>query len=117
MDLTALLDGLRQLNILDASLFGTALGLGVVLRLARAAWFHFGDAATGMVAIVLGVLGAVLTLTQTAHPWQFVALESILLGGVVSLVELALRSGADSGLPLLRLLPKDNEWVKDKEKP
>lgn len=112
MDVNAIIEGVKQLNLIDASLYGTAFGLGVLLRLARAAWFHFGDSATGAAAIGLGVLGACLQLTMTPHPWQFIVLQSLMLGGVVALVELALRSAADSNIPILNKLPSDNAWVK-----
>lgn len=106
MDIVSILTQLQQINALDASLYGAAVGLGILLRFARAAWFHFNDAQTGAACIALGVVGAVSQIALLEHPWGFIVFQSLMLGVGVAVVELALRKAADK----ISWLPSDNQW-------
>ena len=108
MDLVSILTQLQQINALDASLYGAAVGLGILLRFARAAWFHFNDAQTGAACITLGLVGALSQIALLEHPWGFILFQSLMLGVGVAVVELALRKAADK----VPWLPQDNAWIK-----
>jgi hypothetical protein len=107
--LQPLLDMFAQLTALDAGLFGAAVVLAVLLRLARASFRSVNGAHTFWAGLVLGVVGAVLMLTNEPRPWQVIAFQAIALGVVVLLGERYLRSLA----PKVPWIPGDNDWVKD----
>ena len=100
-------DILKNFSGLDASLYGIAFVLAVGLRFACAALRFFDSAHVLGAAILMGFLGAFLTLTQVSHPWQFVVLQGLTLGVVVCVVEFALRKAADK----FPWLPSNNQWV------
>lgn len=92
---------------LDAALWGVAVVLAVILRLARGMIHWVGDRWTFGVAVGLAGLGAVL---KAAHgdPWQTTVLNSLGLLAAVLLLQFALQIAAEK----IGWIPKDNEWLK-----
>lgn len=92
---------------LDAALWGTAIVLAIILRLARGMIHWVGDRWTFGVAVGLALLGAFL---KKAHgdSWQVVGLNSLGLLAAVLLLQFALQVAAEK----IGWIPKDNEWLK-----
>ena len=98
---------LFKLTGIDPALFGTGLGLAVVLRYARGMLHWVGDGWTFGVAVLLSGLGA--TMKMMAHePWRVTLTNGLGLLVVVLVLQYALQQWAVTA----KFIPKDNEWTK-----
>lgn len=115
---------IAQFTGLDASLYGLAVGLAVLLRFFRSYWYGFGDRATLLAALLFGGLGSWLGLTgaELVRTPQFLVVQGLSLASAVLLFELALRKvpglPKDDHLALAKkIVPPPPDPPKEESKP
>jgi hypothetical protein len=91
---------------LTPALAGTALALAILLRYARGMLHWVTSEWTYVLAMLLGVVGALIE-TASGQPWQATTKTALALTCIVLIGQKLLETGAQ----YFAWLPKDNEWT------
>ena len=83
---------IQQFTGLDASLYGIAVVIAVLIRFFRAYWYGYGNRATLLSAIVFGGFGSAIGVSgDHVHDWRFIIIQALSLAAAVLIAEQVLR--------------------------